>query len=458
MKRRNYLALFIAIFFIQLTADGFVDAKAAGTWTMIGIPCDLGASNTVGDVFGDDFPGTYLYDWIIYQHDAASDTYSYLPTLNSTLEQGKGYWLFSDSELAWDVTCAAATQYTTFGLCDAPDGCFEVPLTSPSSEGQSSWNLVGHPGNTTVDWADVKVVIEGDEFTPSGAESQGDISKTIHKYTGSNYASFDDVTPGQEGQLKPQEGFWVEVKPQGFGKTIKLLGPSVNDVEAQFAGVETMTSDSGALLNTHHDILDASQAYSGAVIECTDCHDMDAGLLTNDPDTTDGRVPQPGISWTGSTFLSEWCVDCHDNSFPTSVTPPTNPMVDISVAWAADQHGGAVAGSNPSLNGGYQIGDILECDVCHVSGHGEVVNGTTYTNLAQLRAVIYDTDGTTPLLPEYICDAENAYVVRVLNVDSANNDPCTNGMAWCSTCHVDPMGGNQANRCLECHTHGVNAF
>jgi uncharacterized protein (TIGR02145 family) len=89
--------------------------------------------------------------------------------------------------------------------------------------------LIGFPGNATVDWADVQVVIDDGidpptAYTPSGADA--DVSKTIHKYTGSGYAAFDDGTPGQEGQLTSQEGFWVEVTPAAAGKTVTLLIPS----------------------------------------------------------------------------------------------------------------------------------------------------------------------------------------------------------------------------------------
>jgi hypothetical protein len=212
--------------FFNLYECGFGGNIPASKWTMVGIPCDLGTANTVGDVFGDDFTGSYLYNWILYQHDAATYTYSYLPSTSSTLELGKSYWLFSNTQGVWDAS-GTTTQYTTGGLCTAPNGCFEFSLTSPESTDSSSWNLVGHIGNTTVDWADVKVVVDGTAYTPSDAEANGFVSKTIYKYSGSAYESFDDATPSMLGQLKAQEGFWVEVLGDAAGSAVSLLVPKL---------------------------------------------------------------------------------------------------------------------------------------------------------------------------------------------------------------------------------------
>jgi hypothetical protein len=219
--------------FFNLYECGFGGNIPASKWTMIGIPCDLGSANTVGDVFGDDFPGSYLYDWILYQriYGEETDSYSFLSSLTSTLEHGKSYWMFSYTQGVWDAS-GTTTQYTIGGLCTAPKGCFEIPLTSPNNTGSSRANLVGYIGNATVDWADVKVVVDGTAYTPSVANDtpeldNGYVSKTIYKYTGSGYDSFDDATPALFGQLKAQEGFWVEVRGAAAGKSVSLLVPKL---------------------------------------------------------------------------------------------------------------------------------------------------------------------------------------------------------------------------------------
>ncbi len=244
------------------------------------------------------------------------------------------------------------------------------------------------------------------------------------------------------------------------------------DIAATFAGTERAVSRSDALLNTHHDVTDSDQSYSGAKIECTDCHDPHAAShsaqVTSDPDPGDGRSPSAGNTWSGSTFISEFCLDCHDNSFPDSVTPPTNTLTNIYTAWdpangsAADQHGSRDASNNVSLRegSGYRQGDVLQCTDCHNQGHGDEVNGTVYNNLFNLKAIIYSKDGRTPLIPDWSIPGENSHLVRVLDIDRRNADALSNGRAFCSTCHPDPMGGNKESGCMagNCHGHGSSSF
>ncbi|MFC1524581.1 hypothetical protein ACFL6N_07310 [Thermodesulfobacteriota bacterium] len=243
--------------------------------------------------------------------------------------------------------------------------------------------------------------------------------------------------------------------------------PASTDIESLFAGTDTASSRSGANLNNHHDVSDADQAYSGAVIECMNCHDTHGADATDkvlaDPDPGDGRIPAAGNSWPGSTVISEFCLDCHDNSYPASVTPPLNPMTDIYERWTltgggdkADQHGPANGSTQVSLRAGsgYSRGDILQCTDCHSVGHGD-----TYQNLYQLKTLIMSKDGMTPLTPDWTIDGE-PYLVRVNDTSLGNTDPTTNGKAFCSTCHPKPMGGQKNAGCLtgNCHGHGSSSY
>jgi hypothetical protein len=246
-------------------------------------------------------------------------------------------------------------------------------------------------------------------------------------------------------------------------------GPAATDIEGLFAGAATYAANSGALVNTHHDVSDASQSYSGAVIECRDCHlspheVQAANALLADPDPGDAVVPAAGNSWSGSTFLSEWCLDCHDDSYPAAVTPPTNALTDIATEYTdtrGDQHGADSASNNVFLRAGsgYAQHDILECTACHNPGHGDDASGTAYPNLFNLRSIIYSKDGSTELSPDQEW-LPGTNVVRLLDASSGNADPLTNAKAWCSTCHPDPMGGNKSSGCLDgnCHNHGGNSF
>jgi hypothetical protein len=247
---------------------------------------------------------------------------------------------------------------------------------------------------------------------------------------------------------------------------------ALSDVQAEFASAALYTDSSDALVNSHHDVSDADQSYSGAVIECLDCHvgphEVSASnKLLVDPDTSDGVTPVAGYSWAGSTWLSEWCLDCHDGSYPASVTAPTNPLVNIATDYPdpsnqGDQHGANAASNKVELRAGsgYQKDDILECSDCHNLGHGDDASGTVYPNLFNLKSIVYSKDGSTPLTPDTSWDLGNPNVVRLTDASSANTDANTNGKAWCSTCHENPMGGTKNSGCLDgnCHHHGTNSF
>jgi hypothetical protein len=231
-------------------------------------------------------------------------------------------------------------------------------------------------------------------------------------------------------------------------------GPAASDVQDDFSGTNTVALApwNDANLNQHHDVSDADQTYSGAVVECNNCHDPHAakpGQLTlGDVDPSDGRVPAPGNTFGTSNFTTEFCLECHDNSFPTTVTAPTNPLTDIYTEWTdsrGDQHGPAAGAKNLVLRAGsgYAQGDTLNCDVCHDVGHGNS------DNLFQLKNKIYSKDGSTLL----ISDSGDS-LVYVTDISSQNTNLLNNAQNWCSTCHPAPMGGNKDKNCFGCHTHG----
>ena len=246
-------------------------------------------------------------------------------------------------------------------------------------------------------------------------------------------------------------------------------GPALTDIETQFTTTETYTATSGALVNSQHDVTDADQTYSGAVIECRDCHlsphvASTVSKILADPDPDDGETPAAGTSWAGSSFLSEWCMDCHDGSYPSTLTPPTNALTDIFTCFTdtrGDQHGASSASKNVNLRSGsgFAQHDILDCTDCHNAGHGDGTSGTAYPNLFNLKSIIYSKDGTTELSPDTQW-LPGTNVVRILDLSAGNIDANTNGKAWCSTCHPNPMGGNKSSGCMNgsCHNHDANSF
>lgn len=187
-------------------------------------------------------------------------------------------------------------------------------------------------------------------------------------------------------------------------------GKASTDVEDDFKGTAKGTRFN-AKLNTHHDVSDADQVYSGAKVTCAVCHDPHAANNNKktiaDPDPNDGRMP---------TNMEEFCLDCHDNSFPSKVTPPTYPLENIYDDWDKSEH----------------KDEGKTCSDCHDLGHGT-------TNIAQLKTVI---DGK---------------LVEVTDISPENTNSATNGRDWCNSCHGSEEqheGTGKQSDCLKCHGHG----
>lgn len=114
---------------------------------------------------------------------------------------------------------------TTNPNCTSNKGCYEVALTSPVNGETKRQSLIGFPFFRPTSWADVRFEVNGFAYSPSEAETNNFATKTLWKYNGSTYETYDDVTPGLTGKLSKMEGFWVRLLPGSTGKNVKLLIP-----------------------------------------------------------------------------------------------------------------------------------------------------------------------------------------------------------------------------------------
>jgi trimeric autotransporter adhesin len=179
-------------------------ALPAEQWRMIALPCKA-AAPTVSAVFGDDLaPADYGSRWILYRRNVATSSYEALG-LSTEMTQGRGYWIKSLDAATLDVSggmtptvCPAASRYSS---------CFDIALTG---SGGGLQNLSGHPFSSLVDWADVRFVSGGMEYTPAEAQTAGLASKIVYKWNGGAYEPYDGETPGMEGSLSEWDGIWVK--------------------------------------------------------------------------------------------------------------------------------------------------------------------------------------------------------------------------------------------------------
>ncbi len=174
-----------------------------GEWAMISLPCDPEDGDTVAEVLGDDMNGTYDVDWVMYERDAASDTYVKL-NLGSPLAAGVGYWIYSKDAESFTVDGGLRPAAGVAMVADPDDGV---------------QNLMGHPFEHPVCWADVEVLDGGDVLSLSQADPSGTcaaspdancvMSRVMHKWNGNAYVPYDGQTPGAEGVLDPFDALWV---------------------------------------------------------------------------------------------------------------------------------------------------------------------------------------------------------------------------------------------------------
>ena len=217
---------------------------AANSWELVGIPIDLRSDpKSVKDTF-QGMSGTYGDDWRVYRRDYSdsnnSSWYTYLddPNDDSAIEFGKAYWLGNkQSEQTWDVN-GTVVNYNYSGSDCPANQCVEIDLKSVTHNfatdgddgtGPYRYNMTGFIGNSSVQWADCRLIIDGTAYTPSAAETAGYASKQIWQYnpgsgTNSNgYTTCDDSLT--TCMLEPFKGFWIELRGPTKGKTVKLLIP-----------------------------------------------------------------------------------------------------------------------------------------------------------------------------------------------------------------------------------------
>ena len=193
-------------------------------WKMISLPCAVGAGDSVQEVFGDDLdPVDYGNTWGLFARNEVGGVYNLLG-LSDPLAEGRGYWI---------KTLEAGQTVTVEGGVPTP---VDVPLIADPVAGVP--NLVGHPFDFDVCWADVQVVdgasvlalAEADpligplracEMVPPDPSCV--VSRVANKWNGAAYENFDGVTTSKQGTLEPFDGLWVEAFKPGVALRIPAL-------------------------------------------------------------------------------------------------------------------------------------------------------------------------------------------------------------------------------------------
>ncbi|MEN8173903.1 MAG: hypothetical protein ABFS03_13615, partial [Chloroflexota bacterium] len=254
-------------------------------------------------------------------------------------------------------------------------------------------------------------------------------------------------------------------------------GPAASNVAATFAPTTNWANavvGTNAMvdLNDRHDIALTDQTRSGAKIECVDCHNPHIATAANpliaDPDPGDGQIPGSGYV-TGADFMTDWCSDCHDGSYPAGVVDAhsdgSSPvgLINVLSFWNADSnkddtHGAQTGGVNsiepdPPGTDGWVLDITVQCMDCHVRHVSSPTAVTGGTNLFHVKSPVRDRTNSFDLFTN--ASAGLGTLNYELTIVSSFISDQQNGYSWCNTCHDgDDMKSGDAN-CTACHMHGT---
>jgi hypothetical protein len=267
---------------------------------------------------------------------------------------------------------------------------------------------------------------------------------------------------GTPDSANVQEGFCLQCHDSD--------GPASTDLATGFSQainwVQTATGlNSNPNLNDRHDVQYSAQTTSGAKLECINCHNPHTATSSLpyvlDPDPTAGDNHVVGTDWyyysATSDTLSEFCLDCHDGTFPPGVLDHTSPtLVNIQSTWAADAMGGRTASATDLRAGtGWVQGDVIPCWTCHTphvvidKDIGPAPGTTTLFHLVEM--MFRKNGGPGDSLPFADRKGFSTYAYGV--TDNVDKNDATSGGYWCNTCHERLAMSGKVN-CYGCHRHG----
>jgi hypothetical protein len=241
-------------------------------------------------------------------------------------------------------------------------------------------------------------------------------------------------------------------------------GPASSDVASVFnEPINWTTNTNGgndiATFNDRHDVQHEAQTVSGALIECTSCHNPHADAAAQpyvlDPDPTDGHVV--GTDWyiteyqSAGDLQSEFCLDCHDGSLAAGTADHSGAgMVNIHTTWTGDGMGQGSGGAGLVSGTGWVEGDVMPCSACHLP-HPVIDLNFDVTNQFSIVDTVTSKDGTT-LLPSTITKkGETSFEYSF--TDDTDGTGVQNGGRFCMVCH-DRTGMITKGNCWSCHYHG----
>ncbi len=198
------------------------------SWRQISMPANLGALNTMADVFADDLPAAQLgVLWTVYRYNPASNSY-YMVALDDTLQAGEGYWALQKTGANVNIDLPTGIQETTasgtYSQCSSATGCYVQVL--PTQAGDTQWSMPGYPFEFTTSLSAARIVTDSgvcadiDGCTLDEAAAANILNKELFRYNGTSYDRL-----GSGHVLTGWSGVWAATLAGADGLNPRLLLP-----------------------------------------------------------------------------------------------------------------------------------------------------------------------------------------------------------------------------------------
>lgn len=226
-------------------------------------------------------------------------------------------------------------------------------------------------------------------------------------------------------------------------------------------------------VNSHHDISNADQLFSGAKLECLNCHG--AHLVSKTSPLADPF--NLNTNWVGTG--NDFCLSCHNGGtgpaspgFPSSVKGPTIPLRGlescnyggspwwVDYRWSNTAHGPRSKRGWTGYSGAPQYNML--CLDCHDS-HGSFTETNTLGNPYMIRDIVngtsYIDDGERYTGPWYGPPWNTYGISRTVKITITGLNVSWGGaQGLCNVCHANwynasPMS-HDCEGCQFCHGHG----
>jgi len=424
------------------------------------------------------------------------------------------------------TTLSEAVKLEPFCLSCHDGDAIDTGLTSDTIPFKNS---IGTPANIAATWSTSSHATKNQRPAPNGSGAPttcfGDGEFGCHASAHGSLKTkllAPDTTDGGTNDSGQLEGFCLNCHTAS--------GASSIDINAQFGGLATNFQVAGTgtnpatylKANQKHDVLPADQAYSGAVMTCTDCHNPHAATA-DDPvvnpddgsalntysvlntyaysgntlnyswDTVSGDYdpvnPQGYIVDVGGPTLSEpdyveFCLVCHDGVAPPGVVLPSGQqfMNMADVYRLNDKHGRLVGSTNTSRGymkepwataAQYSSGlepdgpyAALNCTLCH-SPHG---TGNIYHLRESIEVAGYTmtVGGVDAFVDPATCprNCDNIFAsfpdfgstTYTLPLNASSQQEYLGWGPWCTFCHEPSHGTADGFACQSGHRHGGGNF